>query len=84
MEVPWFAEQSIHLSLLAVQARGIPIQVPTGSLFLPYPAVHTEGQSWGADGVLAPLPTKAASWVGLEWGGPWGWSWGWVWQLMWH
>ena len=84
MEVPWFAERSIHLSLLAAQARGIPIQVPTDSLLLPHPAAHTERQSWGAGAALAPSPTKAPSWVGLEWGGPWGWSWGWAWQLLWH
>lgn len=42
MEVPWFAEWFIHLSLLAVQARGIPLSAPTNALFLLYLAARTE------------------------------------------
>lgn len=47
MEVPWFAEWSIHLSLLAMQACGVPILVPTDALFLLHPAAHTEGRPRG-------------------------------------
>lgn len=64
--MPWFAERSVHLSLLAVQALGIPVQVPTGALLLPHPA-RTEGQSWGLGGALAPHLQKRP--LGLAWSG---------------
>lgn len=43
VEVPWFAEWFIHLSLLAARARGIPISAPTSASFLPYLAARAEG-----------------------------------------
>ena len=65
--MPWFAEWSIHLSLLAMQACGVPILVPTDALFLRHPAAHTEGQARGLAVCLPPHLQRCPP--GLAWSG---------------
>lgn len=64
--MPWFAERSVHLSLLAVQAHGITVQVPTSAYS--FHILCTQRGSHGGLAVRLP-PHLQKRPLGLVWSG---------------